>query len=107
MATILACMSYAATLTLGTLSLRGRKVPRVWHARLFMLTAGITVIAALLSLPGHWPRGLLLALALVPLSLLPFVTVPVRAHPRRHALLGISASPFYLAALVAWGFSLR
>lgn len=99
---LMAVLSYLATLALGTLSLRGRRVGRAWHSGLFVLTSVLTVLAALLSLPDHWVRGILLSLALVPLALLPFLTVPVSRHPRRHILIGLSAAPCYLVALVLW-----
>lgn len=97
---LLACFFYAATITLGTLSLRGRRVRRVWHARLFVLTMLATAAAALLSLPADGLRAGALTLALVPLALLPFVTTPVASHTRRHTLVGLTASPFYLVAFV-------
>ncbi|MBO1900924.1 hypothetical protein J4H92_03050 [Leucobacter weissii] len=101
-AVLLAVLSYLVTVTLGLLSQRGHRVRRAWHSRLFVLTFALTALAAALSLPAQWMRGLLLALALVPLSLLPFLGVPVARRPRRHALMGLSAAPPYLAALVLW-----
>lgn len=95
-----ACVFYAATITLGTLSIRGRRVRRVWHTRLFVGTVLVTAGASLLSLPHDWPRAGVLALALAPLLLLPFITTPVARHPRRHALVGLSAAPCYLTAIV-------
>lgn len=44
--TPLAFMAYLATTVLGLLSLRGRRIPRVWHSRMFMVTAVLTVLAA-------------------------------------------------------------
>ncbi|MBL5973841.1 MAG: hypothetical protein D3X82_08780 [Candidatus Leucobacter sulfamidivorax] len=100
--TPLAVLSYVASITVGTLSLRGRRIHRGWHSGLFVLTCVLTAAAAAFSFPGHWVRGLLLALALVPLVLLPLVTVPVSRHPRRHLLLGLAASPCCLGALILW-----
>lgn len=104
--TLIAVLAYLATITLGTLSLRGRRISRAWHSRLFILTALLTLVAAAFSFPEAWPRGAALTLALVPLGLLPFVTVPVSRHARRHMVLGLSAAPCYLAALVLWAVDL-
>lgn len=105
--TPLAVLSYTATVTIGTLSLRGRRIHRGWHSGLFILTCLLTVAAAVSSFPVRWVGGLLLALALVPLALLPFVTVPVARHPRRHLLLGLAAAPCYFGALLLWAVQLR
>lgn len=97
-----AVLSYLASITVGTLSLCGRRIHRGWHSGLFVLTCALTAAAAAFSFPAHWVRGFLLALTLVPLALLPAVTVPVSRHPRRHLLLGLAASPCYLGALILW-----
>ncbi|MGJ0203783.1 hypothetical protein [Leucobacter sp. gxy201] len=98
----LAVLSYAATVTVGTLSMRGRRIRRSWHARLFIVTCALTAAAAVFSFPQAWVRGMLLLAALVPLALLPFVTAPVARHPRRHVALGLLAAPCYIAALALW-----
>ncbi len=100
--TPLAVLAYLATVTVGTLSLRGRRINRRWHTSLFVTTAVLTVAAVLTAVPAHWVRAGFLAVALVPLALLPFVTTPVRRHTTRHAALGLSAAPCYLAALGVW-----
>ncbi|QIK62851.1 hypothetical protein G7068_06295 [Leucobacter viscericola] len=102
---LIAVISYLATITLGTLSLRGRKVRRAWHARLFALTVILTLLAAVLSFPTHWQRGVLLAVALVPLAMLPWLSRPVLKRTERHIAIGLSAAPFYLAAVVLWALS--
>jgi hypothetical protein len=99
---LLAVIAYIGTLTLGTLSLAGRSVGRVWHARLFVLTATLTIVAAAHSFFSDWVRGASLLAALVPLGLLPWLSAPVRAHTRRHAMLGLCAAPFYVVALTLW-----
>lgn len=98
----LAALAYAATVTVGTLSIRGRRIPRRRHTGLFIATVALTALAAALSLPQHPVRAALLALALVPLGLLPALTAPVARRPRRHVLLGLAAAPAYLAALALW-----
>ncbi|MGO3147832.1 MAG: hypothetical protein ACTIJ6_09155 [Leucobacter sp.] len=100
--TPLAVLAYVATVTIGTLSLRGRRVHRRWHSTLFAVTVALTVLAGLFALPTQWVRALCLALALVPLAFLPFAARPVRAHSSRHAMLGLSAAPCYCAALALW-----
>ncbi len=104
--TPIAVLAYLSTITLGTLSLRGRRINRAWHTRLFILTALLTLAAAAFSFPEAWPRGAALTLAVVPLALLPFITVPVSRHTRRHMIVGLSAAPCYLAALVLWAVDL-
>ncbi|MBK0419027.1 hypothetical protein JD276_08260 [Leucobacter sp. CSA1] len=105
--TLLAVLSYAVTIAVGTLSMRGHRIRRRWHSRLFILTCALTVVAAILSFPEHWIRGLLLAVALVPLALLPFLSAPVRRHPSRHVAIGLSVAPCYLAALTMWAVQPR
>ncbi|QIM19167.1 hypothetical protein G7066_12390 [Leucobacter coleopterorum] len=100
--TLIAGLSYLATIMLGTFSLRGRRVRRVWHTRLFAFTVILTLLAAALSFPTHWQRGVLLLAALVPLALLPWASRPVLKHPERHIAIGLSAAPFYLSATVLW-----
>ncbi|MFC5337691.1 hypothetical protein [Leucobacter denitrificans] len=100
--TPLAVLAYLATVTVGTLSLRGRRINRRWHTALFVVTAALTVVAIVAAVPAHWVRAALLVVALVPLALLPFVTTPVRRHTARHAAVGLSAAPCYLAALGVW-----
>lgn len=100
--TPLALLSYAATVTVGTLSLRGHRVRRVWHTRLFVLTCILTAAALILSLPDRWGRALALALALAPLAALPFLGRRVMQRPTPHVLTGLAAAPCYLAALVLW-----
>lgn len=98
----LAVLAYAATITVGTLSMRGRRIRRSWHSRLFIVTCASTAAAALFSFPHAWGRGALLLVAIVPLALLPFVTAPVARHPRRHVALGLLAAPCYAVALALW-----
>jgi hypothetical protein len=100
--TLLALVGYLATLTLGVLSLSGRPIKRAWHTRLFVLTCALTALAAILSFPEHWVRGLALALALVPLGLLPVITRPVARRPGRHIAVGLAAAPCYLVAVALW-----
>lgn len=100
--TPIAVLAYLVTITLGTLSFRGRRVRRVWHTRLFVLTVTLGLLAAALSFPTHWARGLLLLAALVPLTLLPWLSTPVAKRTRRHIVMGLSAAPFYIAATVLW-----
>ncbi len=95
----LAAAFYAANLLIGSLSLRGRRVPRVWHGRVFICAVLATALAAALSFPEHPWRGSALALALVPLALLPWFGRPVRRDPRLHIGLSVSAAPFYAVAL--------
>lgn len=98
----IAALSYLGTVTLGTVSLRGRRMKRVWHTRFFVVTVTLTLLAALLSFATRWQSGVLLLLALVPLALLPSLTAPVRKQTRRHIAIGLSAAPFYLGAVVFW-----
>lgn len=100
--TPLAVLAYAATIVVGTLSATGRRVPRSWHTVLFVATAVITAIAMIEAFFEQWQRGVVLMIALVPICLLPFVTVPVRRRQRRHILLGLSAAPLFLLALALW-----
>ena len=100
--TPLAVLAYAVTVTIGALSLRGRRVHRRWHSTLFVVTAALTVLAGMFALPTQWVRALCLALALVPLAFLPFVARPVRARSLLHAMIGLSAAPCYCAALTLW-----
>ncbi len=104
--TLLAVACYLSTVTLGVASLRGRRVKRAWHSRLFILTLVVTLLAAAFSFAEHWIRGFMLALALVPLGLLPFLSVPVAKNPARHAIISLVAAPFYLAAAVLWAVAL-
>lgn len=98
--TLLAFASYLATLTLGVFSLRGRRVRRAWHGRLFALSFALTVLAAGIALlRSAFAEGLALVFALVPLALLPFLGTPVADRARRHALVALCAAPCYLAAV--------
>lgn len=96
--TLLAAASYAGTVALGVRSLHGIGVKRAWHTRMFVLTVALTLFAIALSVLSDWLQAVLLILALIPLALLPALTAPVRRHSRRHAILGLSAAPCYLAA---------
>ena len=100
--TLLAVLSYLGSLALGTAALRGARVRRAWHGRLFLITGALTVLAAALSFPQHWGRGLSLGFALVPLALLPIIGRPVAKHRGRHIAMGVAAAPGYLAALGFW-----
>ena len=98
--TAIACAAYLATVSLGLLSLRGRRVRRVWHTRFFVATLALTGLAAAIALlRAAIPEALALILALVPLGLLPALTAPVWKHPRRHAVLALCAAPCYATAL--------
>lgn len=100
--TPLAVFSYLGNVALGMLSRRGRGPGRAWHTRLFVMVCALTAVAAALSFPARRPRGLLLAAALVPLALLPFLGAQVARRPLRHMLVGLAPAPCYLAALALW-----
>lgn len=99
----LAFVSYLATLALGVTSLRGHRMRRVWHTRLYIVTFSLTVIAVAVTCAGAGWRGVVLGLALIPLALLPWVSSasvqPIHRRPAPHIVVGASAAPFYLAAL--------
>ena len=103
--TPLAAAAYATNLVIGTLSLRGRKVPRVWHGRIFLLALVLTAVAAVAAGEQPW-RAAVLGIALVPLAFLPFMGRPVRRSPRTHIAIGLAAAPLYVAAVVLWAATL-
>jgi len=98
---LVACATYLATVAVGVAAVRGQSVRRKWHTRLFTVTTIVTALAATLALlRASILEGVALLAALVPLGLLPFVSVPVSTHTRRHALIAACAAPCYLAAIV-------
>lgn len=107
--TLTATLLYASTLVVGTLAARGRAIARAWHTSLFVMTLSITALAiggALLATVkeggARWLVAVCLAAAAVPLMLLPVLAKPSSSGVTRHAAVGLSAAPGYLAALVAW-----
>lgn len=100
--TVLAGLAYAANVGIGTASLRGRRVPRVWHGRVFLVALVLTAIAAATSFPDHPARGAALIVALVPLAALPFFGRPVRRSPSTHIIIGLVAAPCFAIALLLW-----
>lgn len=100
--TILACLAYTANICIGTVSLRGRRVPRSWHGRVFLVALALTAIAAATSFPEYPARGAALIVALAPLLALPFVGRPVRRRPSTHIIIGLVAAPCFAIALLLW-----
>lgn len=107
--TIAATLLYASTLAVGTLSARGRTIARVWHTSLFVASLSATLLAiggALLAAASegsaHWLVAVCLAAAAAPLAILPQLARPAAAGLVRHAAVGLSAAPGYVAAFVVW-----
>lgn len=91
-----AATAYLANCALGT-AVQTRLVDtsrhRWTHHALYILTSTLTIGAMAGALAQRSPRGLLLAPSLLPLALLP------RVGHAAHAVTGLAAAPFYLAAL--------
>lgn len=100
----LAAAAYAATAGIGVLSLRGYRIRRVWHVRLFVVTFSLTLLAVMAGfVTAALLQGAILALALVPLSALPFVMKPTRTKATGHSLTAGAAAPCYAAAIaIPW-----
>ena len=98
----LAVLAYLAAITVGTMRMRGLRVNRIWHHLLFIVTVAVTVVAAVATFTLNWRGAIFLVLALVPLVLLPVLTVPVRRRRVRHVVLGLFPAPLYLVALALW-----
>lgn len=97
-----ALLAYCANAAVGAASVFGVRVPRRLHARLFVLTASATVVAAaacFASQPVEWRRGLCLAGALVPMSVLPVFGRHAGSNPLPHTAIAITAAPAFAAAL--------
>jgi hypothetical protein len=93
-----AATSYAANCALGTsvaVGLLDTRGYRWLHHALYLATATLTSAAMVTLVAGRDRAGWTLLPALLPLAALP------RASTRtpRHARLGLSAAPFYLATL--------
>jgi hypothetical protein len=90
--------AYLANVALGT-AVRTRLVDtsrnRAPHHVLYVVTSALTAVAIVGALAQRSPRGWLLAPALLPLVLLP------RVGHDAHAVTGVAAAPWYLAALLA------
>ena len=95
---VAATCAYLANCALGT-AVQTRLVDtsrnRWPHHAMYVVTSAATVAAILGSFAQASPRGWLLTPALLPLVLLPHV-----GH-RAHAVTGLAAAPWYVAALVA------
>ncbi len=91
--------AYLANVALGT-AVQARLVDtsrnRLPHHVLYIVTSTLTVTAILGAFAQRSPRGWRLAPTLVPLALLP------RVGHDAHAITGLAAAPWYLAALLPW-----
>ena len=98
-----ATTSYVANCALGTAvatrTISTKNAHWVHHA-LYICTSTLTAAAASSLLWSPSKAGWALLPAAIPLALIPRIS----SHSRRHVMVALSASPFFVASLIkAWG----